>query len=159
MKRHDRSIGIRAEADGINWAVIEGSREDPVLHAHGSEKAPAAYNEAERLSWVRQRILHIITQYEPTGMAVRYPEHTALGANKDSARARCRVEGVVLEVAASKNLEVVTGTLNTISKNLGGKHSAKEYLATDDFRGLDWSNYKTNLQEAIVVATSILQEQ
>lgn len=154
---HGRSLGVRAEPDAINWAVVEGTQEAPVLHASGIEKAPAAYSESESLVWARQRVLRIIEQYQPTGVAVRYPEPTALGANKDSARSRCRVEGIVLEAASSSNLEVVTGTLNTISKNLGSK-SAKQYLSSNDFRGLDWSKQKGNVQEAILVAASILRE-
>jgi Holliday junction resolvasome RuvABC endonuclease subunit len=157
IKRHSRSVGVRAEAEGINWAVVDGSRDEPVLHAHGFEKAPAAYNEPEKLLWIHQRFLHILDQYHPLGVAVRYPENTALGANKDSARARCRIEGVVLEAAASRNLDVITGALKTISKNLGTK-SAKDYLASDEFRGLDWSKYQPKVQEAILVAASVLQE-
>jgi Holliday junction resolvasome RuvABC endonuclease subunit len=155
-KRHSRCIGVRAEAEGINWAIVDGSLEEPVLHAYGSDKAPAAYVESERLSWIRQQFLHILDQYNPLGVAVRYPENTALGANKDSARARCRIEGVVLESAASRNLEVTTGALNTISKNLGTP--AKENLLSDEFRGLDWQKYKPTVREAIIAAVSILQE-
>lgn len=153
---HSRVLGVRAEPSAINWAIVEGSQEEPILHASGTEKVPAAYSEAEGLAWVRQKVVHIIEQYRPTGVAVRYPEPKALGANKDSAKARCRVEGVVLEVAAGNNLEVVTGTLNTVSKNLGSK-SAKSYLSSDDFRGLDWSKSKEKVQEAILVASSILR--
>jgi len=156
--QNSRSLGIRAEPGAFNWAVVDGSQAAPALHAYGTEKAPAAYSEAESLAWVRRRVLQIIQQYGPTGVAVRYPEPTARGATKDSARARSRVEGVVLEVASSGNLQVVTGTLNTISKNLGSK-SAKNYLASDDFRGLDWSKHKANVQEAILVAASILVEE
>ncbi len=154
---HSRSLGVRAEPDAINWAIVEGSQDAPVLHASGTEKAPAAYSEGESLVWVRRKVAQIIQQYQPTGVAVRYPEPTARGANKDSARARCRVEGVVLEASGSHNLEIVTGTLNTISKNLGSK-SAKNYLSSGDFRGLDWSKQKGNVQEAILVAASILME-
>jgi Holliday junction resolvasome RuvABC endonuclease subunit len=153
---HSRVLGVRAEPGAINWAIVEGSQEEPILHASGTEKAPTAYSEAEGLAWVRKKSIHIIEQYRPTGVAVRYPEPKALGANKDSAKARCRVEGVVLEVAAHNSLEVVTETLNTISKNLDSK-SAKAYLSSDEFRGLDWSKCKEKVQEAILVAVSILR--
>jgi hypothetical protein len=103
-------------------------------------------------------MLYIIDHFKPGRVAVRYPEPRALGANKDSAKSRCRVEGVVLEACSSRNLEVVTGALTTISKNLGSKSGkAKEYLASDDLRGLDWSLLKNSkIREAILVAASVL---
>lgn len=152
----NRALGIRAESTGINWAVVKGTLEKPILHDTGKESAPHAYNEAESLGWIRQRVLDIIDQFKPAQVAVRYPEPTAQGANRDSAKARCRVEGVVLEAANARNLQVVTGALNTISKNLGSK-SAKSYLGTDDLRGLDWSQHTdAKIREAILVAVSVL---
>lgn len=150
-----RAFGIRAEPKRINWAVLEGKKERPHLHASGKETAPAAFDEAESLGWFRKRVIFILEQYNPTKVAIRHPERNSRGANTDAARARCRVEGVILEVANSKALEVVTGALNTVSKNLGSD-SAKDYLESDEFRGLNWGNYANYLKEAILVAASVL---
>ena len=93
--------------------------------------------------------------YSPCKVAVRYAERTAKGSNTDSAKARCRVDGVVLEAAGSKNLEVVAGTMKTFASH-SGRASPKEDLASGHLREIDWSEYKGNLQEAIYVAFSLL---
>jgi len=61
----------------------------------------------------------------------------------------------VLEAANSRNLEVVTGALNTATKNLGSA-SAEAYLDLDEFRGLHWHNCTDYFKEAILFATSVL---
>jgi len=148
-------LGVRAEPTAIHWAVVTGTPKMPILHAHGTETVPHAYKEGESLAWIRQRVIYIIETYTPAKVAVRYPERTAKGANKDSAKARCRVEGVVLEAAGSKNLETVTGAMNTFGKHCESE-SPKQDLVLDDLRGLDWSEYKKELREAIYVAFSLL---
>jgi len=148
-------LGVRAEPTAINWAIVTGTLDKPVLHASGTETAPHAYREGESLAWIRQRVVYVLDTYTPVKVAIRYPERTAKGSNKDSAKARCRVEGVVLEAAGSKNLEIITGALNTFAKH-SQRESPKEDLASEDLRGLDWSRYKSKLQEAIYVAFSLL---
>jgi hypothetical protein len=120
-------LGVRAEIATINWAVVTGTVKRPVLHASATETAPNAYSEAESLAWIRQQVLHIIETYGPGRMGVRYSERNARGANKDSAKSRCRVEGVVLEAGSSRNLDIVVGALNTFAKH-SGSHSTKEEL-------------------------------
>src|SRR6266481_3827632 len=108
-----RILGVRGEPAAIHWAVATGTSLRPVLHASGTENAPSSYDEGESLAWIRERALYIIDTYHPVKVAIRYAERNARGANKDSAKSRCRVEGVVLEAAATRNLETVTGALNT----------------------------------------------
>jgi Holliday junction resolvasome RuvABC endonuclease subunit len=148
-------LGVRAEPNAIHWAVVTGTSKRPVLHAHGTETVPQACKEGESLAWIRQKVVYIIETFTPAKVAVRYPERTAQGANKDSAKARCRVEGVVVEAAGSKNLEIVTGAMNTFGKHCESE-SPKEDLASEGLRGLDWSDYKKELREAIYVAFSLL---
>ena len=147
------ALGVRAEPTAFHWAVATGTLQKPVLHASGTETAPKAYTEAESLAWIRQRVLYILDTYKPEKVAVRYPEGIAR-TNANSARARCRVEGVVLEAAGSRNLETVTGPRSTFSKQFG-KFSPED-LASDDLRGIHLSNFKPWLQEAIFVAASLL---
>ena len=47
-----------------------------------------------------------------------------------------QIGGVILVALASKAIEVATGQIQQISARLGTKR-AKEYLKSDDFRGLD----------------------
>jgi hypothetical protein len=149
-------LGVRAEPSSVHWAVVTGNQRRLVLHACGREDCPSSYSEAESLAWIRVRILYILDTYKPAKVAVRYPEPTAQGASKNSAKARCRVEGVVLEAASSKGLEVVTGAMNTFGK-FSGSRSPKDDLLSSEFRQLDWSKYKdSKTREAIFVGASLL---
>lgn len=149
-------LGIRAEPSSFHWAVVKGNQRQLILHASAREEAPSSFSEAESLAWVRNRVLFILDTYKPEKVAVRYPEPTAQGANKNSAKERSRVEGVVLEAASSKNLAVVTGAMNTFGK-FSNSRSPKDDLASAEFRQLDWSKYKdSKAREAIYVAASLL---
>jgi Holliday junction resolvasome RuvABC endonuclease subunit len=148
-------LGIRSAPAAIHWAVVSGTLLRPVLEASGTAEAPSAYEEGEALVWIRDKVGHIINDYAPGRVAIRYAERKAQGSNTDAAKARCRVEGVVLELASSRNLDVVTGTMNTFAKYTPG--SPKEDLQRNDLRGLDWSDYRdSKLREAILVAASLL---
>jgi hypothetical protein len=148
-------LGLRAEPKGFHWAVVTGTLKHAVLEGSGSEMAPEAFSEAESLAWVRQKAAYIIDTFKAEAVAVRYPERIARGFNKDSAKSRCRVEGVLVEVSGAKNRMVVTGALNTFGKHLGST-SPKDDLSSDDLRGLDWSQHKDKIREAILVAVSLL---
>jgi hypothetical protein len=150
------AIGFRAEPSALHWAVVEGTHRNPLLLAADTLKAPISFSEAASLGWFRSQVVHLYDQFSPAAAAVRYPE-TVMGRPNASANRRCRVEGVILEVAHSRGVEASTGALTTISKNLGTK-GAKRYLGEDEFRGIDWSSYSKNCQEAILVAVSALPE-
>jgi len=135
---------------------VEGRRESPILVATDDASAPAQWEEAKALSWYRDRLLHIIGQYHPANVAVRYQEIQGK-ANATAARKRARIEGVILEAANSRALPVMTGALDTISAKLKTK-SAKNYLQQDDLRGLDWSKLNDHRREAVLVAVSALEE-
>ncbi|MGA2903767.1 MAG: hypothetical protein ABSD98_08045 [Candidatus Korobacteraceae bacterium] len=151
-------LGVRSEPAAVHWAIVSGSPDDLILDAHGSEVAPGSYSEGESLAWIRQRVLHILDTYRPTKVGIKYPERNAMGANKDATKCRCRVEGVVLEVASTQNLVTVTGALGTFAKLIHSKSPATD-LGADDLRGLDWSRFKDKkMREAIYVAASVLTE-
>jgi len=153
---HKSILGIRAHPSGFHWAIVSGTLERPILEESGTESAPTVYTEPESLVWIREKLAEIIDRFKPTEVAVRFPEPTAMGANKNSAKSRCRVEGVVLEISATKRCPVVTGAFVTFGKYLGG--SPKAELKSNEFRGLDWSKQKdVNLREAIVVAVALLR--
>ncbi len=153
-----KALGFRAEPNAINWAVVEGSCEVPVLVGADQAAAPLAFDEAAALAWFREHVRGLIETYSPTVVGIRYPETFGSHAGNASAHRRCRVEGVIAEAAASKGVTVRTGSLVTISKNLGPK-AAKKYLESEEFRGVDWAKYSKNRREAILVAASALPEE
>lgn len=152
-----RTIGFRVEPGLINWALLEGTSEAPVLAAPpGKLASPATYTEPQALSFYRERILLLLTEHAPDTVAVRYAETFGRQGVRESDYRRCRIEGVILEAANSKGIKVITGALASISKNLGAK-AAKHYLEGNDLRGLDWAKYPAkNMREAILVAASAL---
>jgi hypothetical protein len=150
-----KAIGFRAEPSTVHWAVVEGSKIEPVLIAADEEKAPATFDEAARLKWLRDRIRYLLQTYSPEVAAVRYPETFQRSPKVLPLGQRCRLEGVIIEGVQSCGVRVLTGPLATISKNLGSK-GAKHYLESRELRGLDWSKYDVNRREAILVAASAL---
>jgi len=152
------AIGFRIEPSAINWAIVEGSLEVPVLVAADKSVAPTSYDEAAALAWFRDKVRQLIQTYSPGIAAVRFPETFMRSAAQSSMYKRCRVEGTVIEAAHSCGIKVLTGALGTISKHLGTK-GAKKYLEHEDLRGLDWSKYQKNCREAILVAVSALSEE
>ena len=150
-----RVLGFRAEPASINWAVVEGDPNLPILVLAESLAAPASYTDPEALGWFRVQVHRLIDQFSPTLIAVRFPEAFVPSRAKDSDRRRCRVEGVIIEGANSRGLRVHTGALATISKNLETSSTkVKAYLEGKEFRRMDWSNFPKNVREAILVGVS-----
>ena len=154
-----RAIGFRAEADAVNFAVVEGTIGAPTLVAHQKISAPKTFDEPASLAWYRDRIRTMIEQYKPEKAAVRYPEPNARAGHSTSTHRRIRIEGVILEASHSEKIVIVTGSLVTMASRLGTESAktAKAYIATDDLRGLDWTELKDNSREAVLAAVSALE--
>lgn len=151
-----RVIGFRAEAKQVHWAVVEGTSDAPILVAHQKEAAPTSEREEPRsLAWYRARIRDVLELYKPETAAVRFPESTAKGANKDGAKRRLRIEGILLEASQSWGCNASGTLLQAISSRLEVK-SAKPLLENDDFRGVDWSAVSKEAREAILAAVAAL---
>jgi hypothetical protein len=150
-----RALGVRAEPSAINWAIVEGDQDHPTLLCADDARAPATYDEARSLSWYRSLVIQLIDEHDPQVVAVRYPEPKGRATQGDTPRRRSRIEGVVLEAAATAGKQVLTGALVTISARLNTK-SAKQYLEEEELRGLDWSKHNPQRREAILVAVAAL---
>jgi hypothetical protein len=146
-----RSLGIRVEPECVFWAVVEGDVGVPILIADDKVPSPASADEAHCLVTQRRRILDVIENYHPSVAVIRYPEAIA----KTKSQMRSRIEGVLLEAAASKNLKTLTGALATLGSKIGSDAKrAKAMLESENnLRGLDWSKKNSNMREAILAAT------
>lgn len=156
------TIGFRAEKDKVHFAIVKGTRQSPILVDANKFSAPAAYSLGEALAWYRDRVHALVTQHHPVRGTVRLSEtflaRKPTPTSLDSMFARARIEGVLLEALASKQVSVSCGKLQQIASGLGTK-TAKHYLDEDEVRGLDWSSIKNaNTREAILAAVSILEE-
>lgn len=150
-----RVIGFRAEPGGVNWAIVEGTTEQPILVAADRSAAPVIYKEAEALAWYRQHVLDLFDRYDPKAAAVRYAEPTARGAGTEAAKRRSRLEGVLLEASGSRRVPAIGEAMVTIKSKLGA--NAKAYLVQPTFRQLDWSRRSPECREAILVAATVLE--
>jgi hypothetical protein len=151
-----RALGFRAEAKKIHWAVVEGTQNAPVLIAHDKAAAPVNLEEAPALSWYSSRVQLIVNTYKPTVTAIRSAESVARGRNKEGARRRLRIEGVLLQTIDSCGIKVTIGALAMISGKLGSQ--AKKYIESGKLRGLDLSEIPEVSREAVLVAVAVLPE-
>jgi len=149
-----KTIGLRAEPDAFNWAVSEGTQEIPILIAVERVAAPSGYLEPEMLNHFRNRLLHILQTHSPEHAGLRTPESVAR-AGGEPARKRLRLEGVLLAASSESGLSVTLGALVTVNRLLGSK-SAKLFLNSTEYRGIDWSKYPQVKREAILMSASLL---
>lgn len=149
-----QALGLRAESHKIYWAVVQGTKGDPVLVAHDSAAAPVGLDEAPALSWYAQRVRYIVETYKPSEAMIRSVEPSARGSRKEGPRTRLRIEGVLLQTLDACAINVSIGALATISGKLGTQ--AKGYLDSGDFRGLDLSKLQPYTREAVLVAVAAL---
>ncbi|ALB43108.1 MULTISPECIES: hypothetical protein [unclassified Anabaena] len=113
-----RAIGFRVEPQTVNYAVVEGTKQQPILIFQDKMSPPNSYDkESSQLVWYRERLLTIIEEYQPQFAAIRLPEPSSFKtANKDSLLKRARIEGVILEGLGKKGIECMVAALTTISK-------------------------------------------
>jgi hypothetical protein len=151
------TIGFRAEADGVCWAVVTGDRDHPALVAHGRITAPQFAGEAEGLSFVRNRVEDVLETHKPDGAYIRAPETFGRrNQHLTSLDKRLRIEGVVMEVANSLSIRTSSGPLRSVGKSLESS-DPKAYLGSDDVRGLVFPKKDTNCKEAILAAVAGLE--
>ncbi|HEX3147137.1 MAG TPA: hypothetical protein VHR66_03590 [Gemmataceae bacterium] len=151
-----KAIGFRADPNALYWAVVSDGPLQRV--ASGKLPAPAKYEEPAALSWYRTEVRNLIDEFSPDCAGVRYPEPSARVRYVVSAHARVRIEGVVLEAIDSKALPVLVGANATISSKLESK-SAKAYLDTSSFRGIDWTALSDEIRQAVLVAAAAIGSQ
>ncbi len=154
-----KAIGFRAFPQGFHWAVVSGSRAEPILEDAQTVEAPPAFGDCEALKFLEDECRRILDDNVPTSAALREAEFFGKQGKQSvvtAGRKRCRVEGVIAASCGRIGLEAKPGTLVTISSNLSTP-KAKELLDKDDLRGIDWSDYKKDLREAILVAVSGLK--
>ena len=150
-----RAIGFRAESDCVHWAVVEGTKDAPVLVGNGVVPAQAGLCEAAVLSRFAERVHSLVNAHNPSAGMVRSIEPTAKPNRSEGPRRRLRVEGVLLQTMDACGLTASVGALATISGNLN-VDSAKAFLDAKDCRGIDLSSLKPNTREAVLVAIAAL---
>jgi hypothetical protein len=150
------AIGFRVAPDAIHWAVVSLVDGLPVLEDHAQATLPKDYNEQEALSWVRDRVLHLLDQHRVEIAGMKYPEQIARSKHADAARTRSRIEGVILQALHERGVRAWTGAFKALSGTIGSG-SAKAYLETEDLRGMRWEKLPTYRREAALFAYAALE--
>lgn len=149
------AIGLRAQADKVCVAVLQGTQEEPRLVDRQILEAPARVEMPEVLASLRAQLVDVIKKYDVKRIGVRLPESNARGGNKEGVRNRMRIDGMLMEVAGTLRLDVIHGALTTIAKALGTKDKTK-YRDAQEFRGLSLADVQLEMREAILVGAAAL---
>lgn len=150
------AVGLRSQADKkVAVVVVEGTQDAPLLVYRQVIEAPVGAEMPQALASLRQQLLDLLRSCNVQRVGVRVAESNSRGANKEGARNRTRIDGVLLEISGTLRLEVVHGALSTIAKELGAKEPKKQLIA-DEFRGLALAELKLELREALLVGVAAL---
>lgn len=149
-------IGLRVYSNSnIFYTIIEETETEFKYITISYLKIPLALNEPERLNYIRNTLLDIISEFKIDTALIRVKE-TVSNVTGLSIQ-RFYVEGVILETLAAANIsKYKLGKIATISSLLGFKSSKfKEYseneiqfelLPTD----LDWAKLSLEERESIL---------
>jgi len=136
----------------VDDKLVVVGREDMTL--------PQSFTDPEGFAWVRDKIQGLIQEFSVGVAGVRTPEGMAQGRG-EGVRRRLRIEGVVMEAASAKGLQVHSGTLGTIASRLGLEtaKSAKEYQEKGgSLRGLNLKDLSKPLRECVLIAAAALAQ-
>ena len=121
-----KAIGFRAEKRLVHFAVVDNSV-DPTECTTDKLKIRGNRPTAEELALLRTEVLNLIDMYQPEAVGVRTPDRPKTARYIQSLFDRARIEGVIMEAAASKNVRVVAGPSGTIKSGMKTKRSLREY--------------------------------
>ena len=155
-----RVMGFRAEKDAVHWALVSGTRDQPVILTHDRLRAPDDLSEPDVLRWLRSEIQFLLVQHRPDGIAIRLVECNPATFKTPKGLSfvyrRARVEGILLEATctrqdeASRRRTVESGdeSTGTLLRNL---------FAYQDGRKVDWQDIKSqSRRQAILIAAKSL---
>ncbi|OOB78478.1 MAG: hypothetical protein BEN19_08940 [Epulopiscium sp. Nuni2H_MBin003] len=154
------SIGFRVKANEIYYCIVSNNTDDYTIKSISSLKVPILMDIPDKLAYIRNNIITIISQYNVCYAGIKLIEgyenlnHTHLF--------RFNLEGVLIELFSSTIInKYLLCTFNTISTIL----ELTTYNCSDMMREvLDITDYKTDenqevtlhYQEAILVALAVM---
>lgn len=153
-------IGLRVYSNSnIFYTIIEETEtENETEYKYitiSNLKIPIALNEPERLNYLRNTLLDIISEYDINSALIRVKE-SVYNVTEISIQ-RFYVEGVILETLAGSNIsKYKLGKISTISSLLGIESSKFKKYAENEISfellpsSLDWSNYSLEERESIL---------
>jgi len=150
------AIGLRANPNAIFYSIISEDDKTYTLQITDKLILPEALQVPERLKYIRNTFIDILSEFEVSSACIRITESTAQTVNIT----RVSIEAVVQELFASSPIKAYfTGQISNISAKLGfERENFKALVAgTSIFKEIDdWSAYKPESREAILAAFAAL---
>lgn len=150
-----KTLGIRCSNRDFSYALLDGSKDGPVVIMVNSLAFPTGFKPAQSLNWLYQEIRGLINTHSPSIIVVKRFE----GRSRGSAfELRVEHEAAVMLAAAHVGPTPIFKKMSrTIAKDLGLKGKTS-YLKTRLDRSLipDLDEYPKKVQDAILAAWSEL---
>jgi hypothetical protein len=152
-------IGFRSTAKEVYWAIVE--QDSTGLHIRVAEKMRAAKADdfAQKLVDFRSQASSLLKEYGVQTAGVRLAETIARSmgaAAREGAIARNQIEGMLMELIASRGLNYVYGSGSKLKPLAGGRKSLQGYVGGDDFRDIEgWAELSPlEKKEAVYAAVA-----
>ncbi len=157
-------IGIRVYSNStVYYTIIEENTDGNLVYKSIDRLyVPSALERPERLNFIRNTLLDIISEYKVTKAAIRIAEFG--GTIDKNAIERLYLEGVIQEAFASSTVEnfdaaqiarlcAVAGIERTDFKKLAKAEIDFEHFPED----LNWGNYSLEERESVLAAYTALK--
>jgi crossover junction endodeoxyribonuclease RuvC len=119
----DRVLGIDPGLATTGWGVVEKNGSQLTLHSFGAILTPARVELSQRLRQIRQALLQVIEQYQPSVLAI---EELYFAKFAVSIAATAQARGAILLSAAEAGLAVVEYNPRTVKMAMTGFGSASK---------------------------------
>lgn len=151
------AIGIRAYPRGIQYAVVSGTMEEPVLEDCQPREMPTAFSFAKGLEFVFNEVTDILGHFDVRSAAMREAEYTRFATDSPS-RMRNRVEGAAIAACAQRGIDVKIVVWKTIASVLQLEKKIKRdaFMKASHLRKLDWSALSPEQRDAIAAGVAVL---
>lgn len=128
-----RVLGIDPGSETLGWGVVEGGGPSYSLAGFGTVKTSARSPFAERLARLYSGLVDVVEKFEPDVMAV---EEAFYAVNVKVALKLGHVRGVVLLLAAQRDIEVVEYAPRLIKQTVVGYGNAEKHQVGEMVRML-----------------------
>jgi len=153
-----RILGIDPGTITMGYGVIEASGDEATMVDCSALNAPRSSTMGERLNYLHQKLLEIISQYEPDVVAVEQP---FMSKNVKSALAVGMAQAIALLAAASKGIPTYGYTPAQVKQrvaNYGGSSKEQVQEMVKLQLGLPHVPESSDAADALAVALCHLRE-
>lgn len=144
------AIGIRVAPKEIHFTIIDLAKKSII--SIDKLIVPLALSTPEKLKFIRNNLLDILTEYDITKAGIRIPESNAQTISIE----RTQIEGVIQELFASSTLTTYyIGQIASISKKINiDRSDFKKFISGElDFKTVEnWNNLTAMDKESLFTA-------